>query len=457
MKKSIVLFLASLQVLVLFAKQLPSGIEAPVNKFEEKDGKIVYAMLAAETEIPTKYGTFTSRANSGIRFYENGQIEYFYATDNKVIETDAGTFTISSFNSASKPVPLTFYEDGTLKRAYLPVVNTSKAPKNNDIVKTPFGNVEAKQASEINFYENGAVMSFTVRADSVLAEGCTAAKDTLLSFHKSGNLKEISTVETIKVGSIKSKSRKPLEFSDAGKILSLTPSDDSYLELNDIAFFFYSGFPVTFWESGKYKSFVIDVANKDAAVAGSKIFCSTEQNVMNPYDPSSFSRRQAASKNPVNYTFYENGLLESIKGAKEETDWTGDMSFVFQFGTIFIRTHEVLFYENGGLKSVTLTPLAAMKGSAANVTDNVGKLCFSPDQKVMAKICFEVTKSDSGSFYDRSEPAIIFNDATKKIIDGRISMNSSITWNEENKPVKYTCMDKSSEPGRIVWTEEEIK
>lgn len=448
MKKIIIALSALFSSAFIFAKQLPNGVDVPLQKYEEENGVIVYAVPGVDTDIPTKYGVIKAKANSSITFYPDGALKSLFTDERYEVVTPAGKFVISSYSSSLQKNPVSFYQNGNLEQAYLPVLS-AKIAKNYsadaNVVNSPLGNEPVKQGKLISFYPDGKIHHFTVTKEYKITDSYIIPANTKVAFYHNGKFEEVSYSQEIPLNTIKIKAKTPVHYTEEGKISSLIPANNSYIKIGDDEYFFKSGEPVCYFESGKFKSFSINIADKDLTLKGINIFSKTEKEVINPYDSSSFAQPVKPSKIYLDCYFYENGnLMElSCKNENEMAFSSSIPTFILQLGNTFVRTEKIEFYENAAIKSYRIMPTVALKGDKENQAFYAGKFAFSPDQKTTASIGVEETKVNGNSFFDVSQPVIIFTDGTKqieKISDDRLLMTSDVIWDENNKPVAYTAL-----------------
>lgn len=442
MKKIAISLLIVLCSISIFAKELPNGVNVPVTKIQEENGVIVSATIAADVDVPTSIGTISARANSEICFYPNGAVKSVYTKGNYVAATACGNFVVSSYSAMNSTVSISFYENGNLKEAYLPYVTLKNYPEKTNVVECALGNVYVKSERLISFHENGTVKSFSLQNDFKIDENHTLPAYSKIYFHENGRIAECTFKEGIRVGNSKSKAKSVVKYSPEGIVTYFFPEENSYIEIGDFAYFYKKNESVEFYDNGNFKYFVIDVANKDLTLMGYKVCEGSEHEVFNTDDSGSMSNQTKPATLNLACEFYESGTLKCMyiltnRSSSSVFVYSEDPTFVFQYGSQYVRTKRVEFYENGAIKSLNFSPAFLSKGDASNKVLYVGKIVFSPDQSVVGRICNEITYGKS-SFYDEQNMCIILSNDQPKIIDSKLSFLSDVTWDENNKVIGYT-------------------
>lgn len=231
MKKAALLAAITIAMAALTAETLQNGQDAPVLKMtNDKEGNKT-AVLAQSFALETKYENLTAPANSTVTFYENGNVKSMQIEGAQEIETEAGKFAVNT--------KAEFYESGIIKLTFLEGTQQLETKAGTfNITATPSSGAALAKDKPLIFHENGTVKQAYLYGSSAPGERTATAKTpdgemeirtrNFITFYESRNLE----------------SAVPADGSTAAFLTKLKPSAK-----------FNSGSTLTFYESGKPKSF----------------------------------------------------------------------------------------------------------------------------------------------------------------------------------------------------------
>ncbi len=230
-KTAAVLAAITLAAATLTAETLPNGQDAPVLSTAKDEAGDISAVLARPFELETKYGKMMAPANSAVSFYGNGNLKSLSLEEPQEIETEGGKFTA---NSAAE-----FYEDGSIKQIFLEGTQELATKAGTfKISASPRSGQALSKDKPLSFHANGTVKSAYLYGSSAPGERTA----------------EIQTP----AGKMEIRTREFITFYDSGSIEIVVPADGStadFLTKLKSGAKFFSGCELTFYESGKPKSF----------------------------------------------------------------------------------------------------------------------------------------------------------------------------------------------------------
>ncbi len=231
MKKAALLAAITIAMAALTAETLPNGQNAPVLKITNDEEGNKDAVLAQPFAIETKYGNLTAPATSTVTFYENGNVKSMQLEGSQEIETEAGKFAVNTRTE--------FYESGIIKLTFLEGTQQLETKAGTfNIAATPSSGAALAKDKPLIFHENGTVTSAYLYGSSAPGERTATAK----------------TPD----GEMEIRTRNFIIFYESGNLESAVPADGStaaFLTKLKSNAKFNSGSTLTFYESGKPKSF----------------------------------------------------------------------------------------------------------------------------------------------------------------------------------------------------------
>ncbi len=242
--------LALFSQIQLFAIPLPEGTDARITNVKQTNGKITYVRLREPTSLNTPIGPVL--ASGDVYFFETGTIQKIRPDQKGTYTGKIGTLAYDSNDT------IEFYESGAIK---------SFSSLSESIINTPCGTMNANYGT-VNFYDNWIPASFVLKDNiemSSTAGKMTAKKRNRIYFDQNGSIESftISESQPLKttIGNVYPKSDTDIYLYSNGQIKSVVADDMCMINSDSNLIFTKSSSPIKFYEDGKIKSIVTDMGD----------------------------------------------------------------------------------------------------------------------------------------------------------------------------------------------------
>ncbi len=232
----------------LFAIPLPDGTDARITDVKQTNGKITYVHLREKTDLNTPIGSV--KATGDVYFFENGKIQ-------KLTPAETGSYTGKIGTLSYDDDTIEFYESGAIKTF------TSR----ESTINTPCGTMQAAFGTVV-FYDNWIPSSCSLKENiefQSAAGKMTAKGRNRIYFDSNGALISFTVSEShplkTSVGNVYPKEDTEIYLYANGQIKSIIADDMCMINSDSNLIFTKSSSPITFYEDGKVKSVVTDAGD----------------------------------------------------------------------------------------------------------------------------------------------------------------------------------------------------